>query len=170
MHLWNLNTIGCHSETAAFPYQTSMGHSTEFQLKDPLLSQCSWGCCHRGTVLIRQKKTIPFSTRPTKCSHVLLAMLRKIHYCLSLFLNYGAQWYLQIKETSEARLCSKLELTKVSNKDLKPLWTHTNVGWVAISAITVFAGSWLAIFPFVNWNYLCQWFNKLVSCKQTHQK
>lgn len=40
-----------------------------------------------------------------------------------------------------------------------------NVSCVAVSAVTIFAGSWLAIFPFVNWNHLCQWFNDLVGCR-----
>lgn len=85
---------------AAFPYQASVGHRPELQLKIPLLSWCPWCCCHRGTVLIRQEKSVTLTTQPAKRSHVLLSMLRKIYYCLSMLLHHGADWYLQVRETS----------------------------------------------------------------------
>lgn len=81
-----------------------MGHGAELQLKDPLLALHSWGCHHRSPVLIGQIKSIPLPTHPSKNSHVLLAMLRKVHNCLSLFLHHSAQWYLhKIKNKGKVR-------------------------------------------------------------------
>lgn len=100
----NVYSVNKVLEKAAFPYQASMGHRPEFQLKTPLLSRCPWCCSHRGPVFIRQEKSITLSTQPTEHSHVLLSMLRKIYYCFSMLFHHSADWYLQDRETSEVEI------------------------------------------------------------------
>lgn len=71
-------------------HESSVGHGAKLQVKDPLLALRSRGRCYRRAVLIGQKKAVSLPASPPERSRELLAMLREVHYCLSLLFDHSA--------------------------------------------------------------------------------
>ena len=49
-------------------------------------------------------------------------------------------------------------------------WTHRNVGWAAVTTITVLAATRLAVLSLIQRNYLCQGFDKPIGWKHANEQ